>query len=68
MSRNLANSEFYDQGLIDHRNERPLAVAFATILVVWTLAFGLVSASGEINAHPRSFADRCAAAISTMVK
>ena len=32
MSRNLANSGFYDEGLIDHRNERPLAVAFATIV------------------------------------
>jgi hypothetical protein len=68
MSRNLANSAFYDEGLIDHRNERPLAVAFATILVVWTVAFGLVSASGQLNAQPRSFADGCAAAISTMVK
>jgi hypothetical protein len=68
MSRNLANSEFYDQGLIDHRNERPLAVACATILVVWTLAFGLVSASGRLNAQPRSFADGCTAAISTMAK
>ena len=68
MSRNLANTGFYDEGLIDHRNERPLAVALATILVVWALAFGLVSASGHLNAHPRSFADRCAAAISTMVK
>jgi hypothetical protein len=68
MSRNLANSDFYDEGLIDHRNERPLAVAFATILLVWTLAFGLVSASSELNAKPRNFADGCAAAISTMVK
>ena len=68
MSRNLANTGFYDEGLIDHRNERPLAVAFATILVVWTLAFGLVSLSGQLHAHPRSFGDGCAAAISTMVK
>ena len=51
MSRNLANSGFYDEGLIDHRNERPLAVAFATILIVWTLAFGLVSLSGELHAQ-----------------
>jgi hypothetical protein len=68
MSRNLANTGFYDEGLIDHRNERPLAVAFATILVVWTLAFGLVSLSGQLHSHPCSFADGCAAAISTMVK
>jgi hypothetical protein len=68
MSRNLANSAFYDEGLIDHRNERPLAVAFTTILIVWTLALGLVSASGHLNAQPSSLADGCAAAISTMVK
>jgi len=68
MSRNLANTGFYDKGLIDHRNERPLAVAFATIVVVWALAFGMVSASGQLNTQSRSFADGCAAAISTMVK
>jgi kynureninase len=68
MSRNLANTGFYDEGLIDHRNERPLAVAFATILVVWALAFAVASVSGQLHAHPRSFADGCAAVISTMVK
>ncbi|HEY5207478.1 MAG TPA: hypothetical protein VIJ63_23190 [Roseiarcus sp.] len=68
MSRNLANSDFYDEGLIDHRNERPLAVAFATILIVWALAFGLVSVSGRHHAQARSFADGCGAAISTMVR
>jgi hypothetical protein len=51
MSRNTANSGFYDEGLIDHRNERPLAVAFATILLVWTLAFGVASASGQLQAR-----------------
>ena len=29
MSRNWPQTGFYDEGLIDHRNERPLAVAFA---------------------------------------
>jgi hypothetical protein len=68
MSRNLANSVFYDEGLLDHRNERPLAVAFATILVVWTLAFGLMSASGQINLRSEFFAEGSAAAMSAMVK
>ena len=67
MSRNLANSRFYDEGLIDHRNERPLAVAFATILIVWTLAFGLVAASHELHAHPGHLAGDCARMISTMM-
>jgi hypothetical protein len=68
MSPILANSGFYDEGLIDHRNERPLAVAFATILLVWTLAFGLVSMSGELHAQSGNLADGCARAISTMMK
>jgi hypothetical protein len=68
MSRILANSAFYDEGLIDHRNERPLAVAFATILIVWTLAFGLVSLSGQVHAQSGHLADGCARMISTMMK
>jgi hypothetical protein len=67
MSRILANSGFYDEGLIDHRNERPLAVAFATILLVWALAFGVVSLSGHLHAHSSNLAD-CARVISTMMK
>ena len=68
MSRILANSGFYDEGLIDHRNERPLAVAFATILIVWTLAFGLVSVSGQLHAQSGNLAGSCARMISTMMK
>ncbi len=47
MSQHLANSGFYDEGLIDNRNERPLTIAFATIMTVWMLAFGLVSIVGS---------------------
>ena len=67
MSRFLLNSGFYDEGLIDHRNTRPLAVAFATIVVVW-LAFGLVSLSGQLHAQSSHFAHGCAQMISTMIK
>jgi hypothetical protein len=66
MSRHLASSGLYDEGLIDHRNARPLTIAFATIVTVWMLAFGLVSVSG--HAQSRNLTDGCAAAISTMVK
>ena len=68
MSQHLASSGLYDEGLIDHRNARPLTIAFATIVTVWMLAFGLVSVSSELRAHTHSFADGGAAAISTMVK
>ena len=68
MSRHLANSGLYDEGLIDHRNARPLTIAFATIVTVWMLAFGLVSVSGQLNAQSRNLANGCAAAMSTMVK
>jgi hypothetical protein len=51
MSQHLASSGLYDEGLIDHRNARPLAIAFATIVMVWMLAFGIVSVSGQFDAH-----------------
>ncbi len=68
MSQHLANSGLYDEGLIDHRNARPLTIAFATIVSVWMLAFGLVSVSGQINAYSRNLTDGCTAVMSTMVK
>jgi hypothetical protein len=68
MSQHLGNSGLYDEGLIDHRNVRPLTIAFATIVTVWMLAFALVSVSSELKADAHSLADGYAAAISTMVK
>jgi len=50
MSRNWDGSGLYDEGAIDDRNERPLTIALATIVVVWLVAFGLVSASGHVGA------------------
>jgi hypothetical protein len=51
MSQHLVNSGLYDEGLIDHRNARPLTIAFATIVIVWMAAFGMVSVSGQLSAH-----------------
>jgi hypothetical protein len=68
MSQRLASSDLYDEGLIDHRNARPLTIAFATIVMVWMLAFGIVSVSGQLNAHSRNLTDGSARAISTMVR
>jgi hypothetical protein len=50
MSLNLGNPSFYDASLIDHRTERPLTIAFATIVLVWMLAFGMVSVSAQLPA------------------
>ena len=50
MSRNLDSSGLYDEGAIDDRNQRPLTIGLATIVVVWMLVFGLVSVSAHIGA------------------
>ena len=54
MSRNLTNSGLYDVNMIDDRNERPLTIAFATIVTMWLLGFGLVFVSTHLNAESRS--------------
>ena len=51
MSQRLANSDLYDEGLIDNRNARPLTIAFATIVTVWMAAFGIVSVSAQVCPH-----------------
>jgi hypothetical protein len=68
MSRNLGMHGLYDEGAIDHRNERPLMVALATIVMVWMMAFGLAFVSGQIGAQSRHLADSSAAAIPTVVR
>ncbi len=68
MSRISAKSSFYDESLIDHRNDRPLTIAFATIVVVWMLAFGLVAVSGQLHAQSSHLANGYARVISTMMK
>lgn len=50
MSRNLDSSGLYDEGVIDDRNQRPLTIALATIVIVWMVVFGLVSVSAHIGA------------------
>jgi hypothetical protein len=49
MSQHLANSGLYDVNMINDRNERPLTIAFATIVTMWLLGFGLVFVS-----HPNA--------------
>ena len=68
MSRNQGTYGLYDQGMIDDRNLRPLAIAFATILMAWMLVFGLVSVSAQMVAQTHNFADGSAPAISSTVR
>jgi hypothetical protein len=56
MSRNFGNPGFYDASVIDDRNARPLMIAFATIVMVWMLAFGLVFVSAQISAQSHHMA------------
>ena len=68
MSRNHQTPRLYDQGMIDDRNLRPLAIAFVTILMVWMAVFGLISVSAQMVAQSHNVANSSGAAISTMVK
>jgi hypothetical protein len=63
MSRNLTNSGLYDVNMIDDRNERPLTIAFATIVTMWLLGFGLVFMSSHVNGEPNQMAQSVAAPI-----
>jgi hypothetical protein len=60
MSRNLGNPGLYDEGMIDDRNARPLTIAFATIVMVWMAAFGIVSVSAQFGAHSHQMVESAA--------
>ena len=60
MLRNLRGNGLYDERMIDDRNARPLTIAFATIVMVWMLAFGIVSVSAQIGAQSHHVADTAA--------
>jgi hypothetical protein len=68
MSRNLGNPGLYDEGMIDHRNARPLTIAFATIVMVWMLAFGIVSVSAQFGARSQHMADSAGSIASSIEK
>ena len=59
--QNLQSDGLYDERMIDDRNARPLTIAFATIVMVWMLAFGIVSVSAQVGARPHHMADSAAA-------
>jgi hypothetical protein len=63
MSRNPKTRRLYDQDMVDNRNLGPLAIAFATILAVWMVVFGLVFVSEQIVAQSHNVADSSAPAL-----
>ena len=68
MFGNLRQSSPFDGILIDDRNERPLTIALATIVVVWSIAFALTFASGHTGANSASWRGAPAAVTSSTGK
>lgn len=62
MFRNLVNSGLYDASIIDNRNERPLMIAFVTIVMMW-MALGIVSVSARQCHHMAESAASVAASV-----
>jgi hypothetical protein len=57
MSRNLARSRLHHDSVINDRNLRSLAIALATFVIVWVLAYGAVFVSNQISPHSRPLSD-----------
>jgi hypothetical protein len=68
MSRNSETPRLYDQGMIDDRNLRPLAIAFTTILMAWMLVFGLVFVSAQMVAQSHHMAGSAASIAASIDK
>jgi hypothetical protein len=68
MLRNLGSNGLYDERMIDDRNARPLTIAFATIVMVWMLAFGIVSVSAQVGARSHHMADSAGSIASSIEK
>jgi hypothetical protein len=68
MFGNVRQSSPFDGILIDDRNERPLTVALATIIMVWSFAFALTFASGHTGANSASWLRGAAAVTSSTGK
>jgi hypothetical protein len=68
MYGNVRQSSPFDGILIDDRNERPLTVALATIIMVWSFAFALTFASGHTGANSASWLSGVAAVTSSTGK
>jgi hypothetical protein len=65
---NIRQSSSFDGIVVDARNERPLTIALATILMVWSFAFALTFASGHARAPSASWLSGAAAVMSSTAK
>ena len=68
MLRNPGSNGLYDERVIDDRNARPLTIAFATIVMVWMLAFGIVSVSAQFGALSHHMTDGAGSIASSIEK
>jgi hypothetical protein len=68
MFGNVRHSSPFDGILIDDRNERPLTMALATIIMVWAFAFAVTFASGDTGANSASWLSGAAAVTSSTGK
>jgi hypothetical protein len=57
MSQNLERSRVHHESVINDCKLRSLTIAFATIVIVWMLAFGAVFVSNQIGAQSGHLAD-----------
>jgi hypothetical protein len=68
MFNTVRQSSSFDGIVIDHRNERPLTIALATIIMVWLVAFALTFASGHAGLNSASWLGGAAAVTSSTAK
>ena len=65
MFNTVRQSSSFDGIVIDDRNERPLTIALATIIMVWLFAFALTFASGHPGPNAASWLGGAAAVTSS---
>jgi len=68
MFGNIRQFSPFDGILIDDRNERPLTVALATIIMVWSFAFAVTFVSGDTGGNSESWLSGAAAVTSSTGK
>ena len=68
MFNTVKQSSSFDGIVFDDRNERPLTIALATIIMVWLFAFALTFASGHTGPNSASWLGGAAAVTSSTAK